>query len=128
MQRRSHARSSSLRSTLARSRKRLASRRADTAALVKLARDDLKLPVVGLMCIPPHDEEPALHFALLAKLARELGVEKLSMGMSADYRNRSEPRRHPRPRWLGDLRIAHLNQQATSAAVEPARSVARLSY
>ncbi|MEZ5855689.1 MAG: YggS family pyridoxal phosphate-dependent enzyme [Hyphomicrobiaceae bacterium] len=57
----------------------------DTAALLKLARDELKLPVVGLMCIPPHDEEPALHFALLAKLAKDLGVEKLSMGMSADY-------------------------------------------
>ena len=57
----------------------------DAQALVRLARDDLKLPVVGLMCIPPQDEEPALHFALLAKLAGELGLEKLSMGMSADY-------------------------------------------
>ena len=57
----------------------------DAAALVRLARDELKLPVVGLMCIPPHDEEPALHFALLAKLAKELGLDKLSMGMSADY-------------------------------------------
>ncbi|MGE0701278.1 MAG: YggS family pyridoxal phosphate-dependent enzyme [Hyphomicrobiaceae bacterium] len=57
----------------------------DAAALVHLARDELKLPVVGLMCIPPHDEEPALHFALLAKLAKELGLDKLSMGMSADY-------------------------------------------
>ena len=53
--------------------------------LVRLARDELKLPVIGLMCIPPQDEEPALHFALLAKLARELGLPKLSMGMSADY-------------------------------------------
>jgi pyridoxal phosphate enzyme (YggS family) len=53
--------------------------------LVRLARDELKLPVIGLMCIPPQDEEPALHFALLAKLAKELGLEKLSMGMSADY-------------------------------------------
>jgi pyridoxal phosphate enzyme (YggS family) len=57
----------------------------DAAALVRLARDELKLPVIGLMCIPPQDEEPALHFALLAKLAKELGLEKLSMGMSADY-------------------------------------------
>ena len=57
----------------------------DAPALVKLARDELKLPVIGLMCIPPQDEEPALHFALLAKLAGELGLEKLSMGMSADY-------------------------------------------
>ena len=37
------------------------------------------------MCIPPVDEEPALHFALLAKLARELGLTELSMGMSADF-------------------------------------------
>jgi len=57
----------------------------DAPALVRLARDELGLPVVGLMCIPPHDEEPAVHFAFLAKLAAELGLEKLSMGMSADY-------------------------------------------
>ncbi len=57
----------------------------DTAALVGLCRDELKLPVVGLMCIPPVDDEPALHFALLAKLAKELGLAELSMGMSADF-------------------------------------------
>ena len=57
----------------------------EAAELMRLARDELKLPVVGLMCIPPHDEEPALHFALLAKLAAELGLDQLSMGMSADY-------------------------------------------
>ena len=57
----------------------------DAGELVRLARDELKLPVIGLMCIPPQDEEPALHFALLAKLAKEVGLEKLSMGMSADY-------------------------------------------
>ena len=37
------------------------------------------------MCIPPVDEEPAVHFAFLAKLARELGLKGLSMGMSGDY-------------------------------------------
>lgn len=57
----------------------------EAGELVRLVRDELKLPVVGLMCIPPQDEEPALHFALLAKLAKELGLPKLSMGMSADY-------------------------------------------
>jgi len=46
---------------------------------------DLKLPVRGLMCIPPVDENPAPHFALLAKLAREAGLSLLSMGMSADF-------------------------------------------
>ena len=53
--------------------------------LVRLCRDELKLEVVGLMCIPPVDEEPALHFALLAKLAARHGLKRLSMGMSADY-------------------------------------------
>jgi pyridoxal phosphate enzyme (YggS family) len=45
----------------------------------------LDLPVVGLMCIPPVDEEPALHFALLAKIAARNGLEGLSMGMSGDF-------------------------------------------
>lgn len=43
------------------------------------------LPVRGLMCIPPIDEEPALHFALLAKFAARNGLDGLSMGMSADF-------------------------------------------
>jgi hypothetical protein len=45
----------------------------------------LSLPVRGLMCIPPVDEEPSLHFALLAKIAARNGLEGLSMGMSADF-------------------------------------------
>jgi len=46
---------------------------------------DLDLPVKGLMCIPPVDEEPALHFALLAKIAKRNGLTGLSMGMSSDF-------------------------------------------
>jgi pyridoxal phosphate enzyme (YggS family) len=46
---------------------------------------DLGLNVRGLMCIPPQDDPPALHFALLAKLAQELGLSDLSMGMSSDF-------------------------------------------
>lgn len=46
---------------------------------------DLDLPVRGLMCIPPIDEEPALHFALLAKIAERNGLAGLSMGMSGDF-------------------------------------------
>ncbi|MEM8591460.1 MAG: YggS family pyridoxal phosphate-dependent enzyme [Pseudomonadota bacterium] len=46
---------------------------------------DLALPVIGLMCIPPVDEEPALHFSLLAKIAERNGLERLSMGMSSDF-------------------------------------------
>jgi pyridoxal phosphate enzyme (YggS family) len=45
----------------------------------------LDLPVQGLMCIPPVEEEPALHFALLAKLAERNGLTGLSMGMSGDF-------------------------------------------
>jgi len=45
----------------------------------------LNLPVVGLMCIPPADEEPSLHFALLAKIAKRNDLAELSMGMSGDF-------------------------------------------
>jgi len=45
----------------------------------------MDLPVAGLMCIPPIDETPALHFALLAKLAARNGLQGLSMGMSDDF-------------------------------------------
>jgi pyridoxal phosphate enzyme (YggS family) len=56
----------------------------ETAALIAHARD-LKLPVEGLMCIPPADDDAAPHFALLLKLARAHGLENLSMGMSGDF-------------------------------------------
>ena len=56
-----------------------------TKDFIALCRDQLKLPVAGLMCIPPIDEEPALHFALLAEIAKRHGIERLSMGMSADF-------------------------------------------
>ncbi|RLK00540.1 YggS family pyridoxal phosphate-dependent enzyme [Ruegeria conchae] len=45
----------------------------------------LDLPLRGLMCIPPVEEEPALHFALLAKIAERNGLDGLSMGMSSDF-------------------------------------------
>ncbi|RUU50427.1 YggS family pyridoxal phosphate-dependent enzyme [Mesorhizobium sp. M2C.T.Ca.TU.002.02.1.1] len=57
----------------------------DAVAFVKRCRDTHGLAIEGLMCIPPADENPGPHFALLDKLAREAGVEKLSMGMSGDY-------------------------------------------
>ena len=57
----------------------------DTMEFVRLCRDRLALPVMGLMCIPPAGEEPALHFALLKSLARECGLSLLSMGMSEDF-------------------------------------------
>lgn len=56
----------------------------DTDAFVAECRD-LDLPVRGLMCIPPVDEESSLHFALLARMAARNGLDGLSMGMSADF-------------------------------------------
>jgi len=57
---------------------------ADADAFVAECRA-LELPVQGLMCIPPVDEEPSLHFALLAKIAERNGLGGLSMGMSGDF-------------------------------------------
>jgi len=57
----------------------------EAARLLRLCREDLNLDIAGLMCIPPQDEEAAVHFAFLAKLAHELGLRELSMGMSADF-------------------------------------------
>ena len=57
---------------------------ADTAALIRSARD-ADIPLLGLMCVPPADVEPAPYFALFAKMAREEGLARLSMGMSGDY-------------------------------------------
>ena len=57
----------------------------ETVAFVNRCRDDYGLSVLGLMCIPPFDENPGPYFALLAKLAEECGVECVSMGMSGDF-------------------------------------------
>jgi pyridoxal phosphate enzyme (YggS family) len=56
----------------------------ETGALIAHART-LDLPVEGLMCIPPHNQDPAPHFGFLAKLARDYGLSELSMGMSGDF-------------------------------------------
>jgi hypothetical protein len=58
---------------------------ADVDAFVTACRDRFGLDVRGLMCIPPLDEEPSLHFALLAEMARRNGLAQLSMGMSDDF-------------------------------------------
>ena len=57
----------------------------EAESFVALCRETFNLTVDGLMCIPPLDEEPAMHFALLAKLAERIGVKELSMGMSGDF-------------------------------------------
>jgi pyridoxal phosphate enzyme (YggS family) len=57
---------------------------ADVPALIA-AVHDADIPLLGLMAVPPADVEPAPYFALLAKMAREEGLPRLSMGMSGDY-------------------------------------------
>ncbi len=57
----------------------------EAVSFVTRCRDVHGLIIEGLMCIPPADENPGPHFALLEKIARESQVEKLSMGMSGDY-------------------------------------------
>jgi pyridoxal phosphate enzyme (YggS family) len=57
----------------------------EAVAFVNRCREVHGLAIEGLMCIPPVEENPGPHFALLEKLAREAGGEKLSMGMSSDY-------------------------------------------
>lgn len=57
----------------------------ETAAFLAHCRRDLGLEISGLMCIPPVEEEAAVHFAFLAKLAGDLGLPELSMGMSGDF-------------------------------------------
>ena len=57
----------------------------DVDEFIAQCRKETGLEISGLMCIPPFDEEPSLHFALLAKLAARNGIEILSMGMSSDF-------------------------------------------
>lgn len=57
----------------------------DADAFIAECRDDIGLPVQGLMCIPPRDEECSLHFALLREIAKRNGLDRLSMGMSGDF-------------------------------------------
>ncbi len=60
-------------------------RPADVDGFVRECREIYDLPLAGLMCIPPADEEPSLHFGLLAEMARRNGLAQISMGMSADF-------------------------------------------
>jgi len=57
----------------------------DVDAFLAACRDRFGLAIAGLMCIPPHDEAPAPHFALTAQIASRNGLKLLSMGMSADF-------------------------------------------
>jgi pyridoxal phosphate enzyme (YggS family) len=57
----------------------------DADDFIRRCREEYQLPIVGLMCIPPADEHPAPHFALLSEIAKRHGLAQLSMGMSGDY-------------------------------------------
>ena len=57
----------------------------DTANFIQQCQTEFGLDIIGLMCIPPADEEPVMHFALLKKLGDAAGLSQLSMGMSGDY-------------------------------------------
>lgn len=57
----------------------------DADEFVKLCRDELNLPVTGIMCIPPADEDPAIHFKLLREIADRNNIKIVSMGMSGDF-------------------------------------------
>jgi PLP dependent protein len=57
----------------------------DSAAFFAACREEWKLEIAGLMCIPPADQDPVPHFRRLASLAAGLGLAELSMGMSGDY-------------------------------------------
>ena len=57
----------------------------ETLAFITRCRVEFGLTITGLMCLPPADEEPSPHFALLLKIARQAELHHLSMGMSNDY-------------------------------------------
>lgn len=57
----------------------------EAVSFAGFCKNELGLNVIGFMCIPPAEENPGPHFALLAKFAKEAGLDRLSMGMSGDY-------------------------------------------
>jgi hypothetical protein len=57
----------------------------DADNFIRRCREEYRLPIEGLMCIPPAEEHPAPHFALLGEIAKRHGLRQLSMGMSGDY-------------------------------------------
>jgi PLP dependent protein len=58
---------------------------AELESFLSFCRDEAELQIVGLMCIPPVEDEPAMHFALLKKLADRYELPQISMGMSSDF-------------------------------------------
>ena len=89
----------------------------ETAGLLRLCRDELKLDIAGLMCIPPLDEEAGVHFAFLAKLAGELGLAAAQHGHERRLREGHRLRRHPRAR-----RLARSSARADAPSSIPRRA------
>ena len=58
----------------------------DTKDFLFFLRNEINLPIQGLMCIPPIEDDPKYHFDQLQNLAKENNVSKLSIGMSGDYK------------------------------------------
>lgn len=54
-------------------------------SFIQICRDKYKVPISGLMCIPPENDEPAKHFQILQSIAKNNHIKYLSMGMSSDY-------------------------------------------
>ena len=59
--------------------------RAEAAGFIRACREEWNLPITGLMCIPPAEDDPRPHFAFLAGLAAKAGLPVVSMGMSGDF-------------------------------------------
>ena len=62
----------------------------ETKDFLIFLKTDIKLPIVGLMCIPPIDDDPKYHFNQLQELANQNGIKELSIGMSGDYQKALE--------------------------------------
>ena len=78
----------------------------ETAGLLRLCREDLKLDIAGLMCIPPLDEEVGVHFAFLGQARPRARAPTAQHGHERRFRDSHRLRRHPRARRLADLRRA----------------------
>ncbi len=83
----------------------------ETDAFVARCREVHGLSIDGLMCIPPVDQVAAPHFALLAKIAKRLGLRSLSMGMSGDFETGDRHGRHRRARGERDFRRARYDRR-----------------
>ena len=88
---------------------------ADADGFILECRERLELPIIGLMCVPPLDEEPAPHFALLREIARRNGLANPQHGHERRFREGDPLRRNPCPRRHRDLRRPRQRGMTTAA-------------